>query len=132
MLYIRFLLYSGNLKSAVRSNPGYAPLAVHIIFYFVKKNIVKSWNYLNFRGVVEVLLSSGLEVNVRTSGGTALHEAALCGKVEVVRTLLDHGADLSLRDSHNNTVYELLQQFPPHVVHDITSLIKSKLIIVFF
>ncbi|XP_073999351.1 ankyrin repeat and SAM domain-containing protein 1A-like isoform X3 [Rhodnius prolixus] len=76
------------------------------------------------KGVVEVLLSSGLEVNVRTSGGTALHEAALCGKVEVVRTLLDHGADLSLRDSHNNTVYELLQQFPPHVVHDITSLIK--------
>lgn len=78
------------------------------------------------RGVVEVLLASGLEVNVRTCSGTALHEAALCGKTEVVKTLLDNGADLSIKDSHNNTVSDLLQQFPSHVVHDITSLIKSE------
>ncbi|XP_024083009.1 ankyrin repeat and SAM domain-containing protein 1A-like isoform X3 [Cimex lectularius] len=76
------------------------------------------------KGVVEVLLNSGLAVNVRTASGTALHEAALCGKLEVVRTLLDHGADLSLRDARSNTVYDLLQQFPPHVVQDITTLIK--------
>lgn len=76
------------------------------------------------KGVVEVLLASGLEVNVRTCSGTALHEAALCGKTEVVKTLLDNGADLSIKDAHNNTVSDLLQQFPSHVVHDITSLIK--------
>ncbi|BES90064.1 Ankyrin repeat and sterile alpha motif domain containing [Nesidiocoris tenuis] len=76
------------------------------------------------KGVVEILLSSGLDVNVRTTSGTALHEAALCGKLEVVRTLLDNGADLSIRDASNNTVYDLLKQFPPHVVQDITTLIR--------
>uniref|UniRef100_A0A0A9XHU4 Ankyrin repeat and sterile alpha motif domain-containing protein 1B n=1 Tax=Lygus hesperus TaxID=30085 RepID=A0A0A9XHU4_LYGHE len=76
------------------------------------------------KGVVEILLSSGLDVNVRTTSGTALHEAALCGKLEVVRTLLDNGADLSIRDVSNNTVYDLLKQFPPHVVQDITTLIR--------
>ena len=31
--------------------------------------------------VVEELLRVGLDINVRTARGTALHEAALCGKV---------------------------------------------------
>lgn len=74
-----------------------------------------------------VLLAAGLDVNVRTAGGTALHEAALCGKVEVVRTLLDGGVDLGIRDSQHNTVMDLLGQFPAHVTHDITAIIKSKL-----
>ena len=79
------------------------------------------------RAVVAVLLAAGLDVNVRTAGGTALHEAALCGKVEVVRTLLDGGVDLGIRDSQHNTVMDLLGQFPAHVTHDITAIIKSKL-----
>lgn len=66
-----------------------------------------------------------MNVNVRTSSGTALHEAALCGKTEVVRTLLENGTDLNIRDAQNNTVIEVLKQFPCHVVHDIYSLIKS-------
>lgn len=74
--------------------------------------------------VVAVLLAAGLDVNVRTAGGTALHEAALCGKVEVVRTLLDGGVDLGIRDSQHNTVMDLLGQFPAHVTHDITAIIK--------
>lgn len=78
------------------------------------------------RAVVAVLLAAGLDVNVRTAGGTALHEAALCGKVEVVRTLLDGGVDLGIRDSQHNTVMDLLGQFPAHVTHDITAIIKSK------
>jgi ankyrin repeat protein len=79
--------------------------------------------------VVAVLLAAGLDVNVRTAGGTALHEAALCGKVEVVRTLLDGGVDLGIRDSQHNTVMDLLGQFPAHVTHDITAIIKSKSLI---
>nr|CAD7569808.1 unnamed protein product [Timema californicum] len=75
--------------------------------------------------VVEVLLSAGLDVNVRTGGGTALHEAALCGKVEVVRTLLDAGVDLGARDAQRNTVMDLLGQFPKHVTQDITDIIKN-------
>ncbi|XP_063913251.1 ankyrin repeat and SAM domain-containing protein 1A isoform X2 [Zophobas morio] len=63
------------------------------------------------KAVVEVLLRAGFNVNMRTKSGTALHEAALCGKVEVVRTLLEHGVNTAIRDSHNYTVMDLLSQF---------------------
>ncbi|XP_076748880.1 ankyrin repeat and SAM domain-containing protein 1A isoform X4 [Xylocopa sonorina] len=76
------------------------------------------------RAVVEVLLAAGVDVNTRTSAGTAMHEAALCGKMEVVRALLDRGVDLGIRDSRQNTVLDLLGQFPPHVTQDITAVIK--------
>ncbi|XP_024944118.1 uncharacterized protein LOC107271110 isoform X2 [Cephus cinctus] len=76
------------------------------------------------RAVVEVLLAAGVDVNTRTSAGTAMHEAALCGKMEVVRALLDRGVDLGIRDSRHNTVLDLLGQFPPHVTQDITAVIK--------
>lgn len=74
---------------------------------------------------MEVLLAAGVDVNTRTSAGTAMHEAALCGKMEVVRALLDRGVDLGIRDSRQNTVLDLLGQFPPHVTQDITAVIKS-------
>lgn len=75
---------------------------------------------------MEILLRAGLDVNIRSPAGTALHEAALCGKLEVVRTLLEHGADLSIRDTHNHTVKDLLSQFPAQATHDIMGLLKSK------
>lgn len=77
------------------------------------------------------MLAAGFDVNIRTAAGTALTEAAICGKVEVVRTLLDHGADLSVRDAHGNTVMDLLAQFPAQATQEITSVIRSKIIIFF-
>ncbi|KAL0272854.1 UNVERIFIED_CONTAM: hypothetical protein PYX00_005679 [Menopon gallinae] len=74
--------------------------------------------------VVDVLLSAGMDVNIKTSGGTALHEAALCGKLDVVRTLLDAGVDLCVRDAKQNTVIDLLSQFPKHVTQDIFKTLK--------
>ncbi|XP_011645776.1 ankyrin repeat and SAM domain-containing protein 1A-like isoform X1 [Pogonomyrmex barbatus] len=76
------------------------------------------------RAVVEVLLAAGVDVNTRTSAGTAMHEAALCGKMEVVRALLDRGVDLGIRNSRQYTVLDLLGQFPAHVTQDITAVIK--------
>ena len=61
-----------------------------------------------------------------------MHEAALCGKMEVVRTLLDRGVDLGIRDSRQNTVLDLLGQFPPHVTQDITAVIKSIIVLSIF
>lgn len=101
------------------------------IWFFYKSrlwlNLEIKEKYLNvgFRAVVEVLLAAGVDVNTRTSAGTAMHEAALCGKMEVVRALLDRGVDLGIRDSRQNTVLDLLGQFPPHVTQDITAVIKS-------
>lgn len=86
---------------------------------------MRCWHNSCCRAVVEVLLAAGVDVNTRTSAGTAMHEAALCGKMEVVRALLDRGVDLGIRDSRQNTVLDLLGQFPPHVTQDITAVIKS-------
>uniref|UniRef100_A0A8D9B6D7 Ankyrin repeat and sterile alpha motif domain-containing protein 1B n=1 Tax=Cacopsylla melanoneura TaxID=428564 RepID=A0A8D9B6D7_9HEMI len=75
------------------------------------------------RSVVARLIQAGLDVNIRTASGTALHEAALCGKLEVVKTLLENGADLRITDSNHNTVLDLLKQFPPHAVQDISAIV---------
>ncbi|ENN82934.1 hypothetical protein YQE_00703, partial [Dendroctonus ponderosae] len=75
--------------------------------------------------VVEVLLRAGFNVNMRTKSGTALHEAALCGKAEVVRTLLEHGVNTNIRDSNNYTVMDLLSQFNnAQAAQEIISLLK--------
>jgi ankyrin repeat protein len=50
-------------------------------------------------------LKAGIEINRQTKTGTALHEAALYGKTEVVRLLLEVGVGLRayhhmLREGH--------------------------------
>lgn len=79
------------------------------------------------RAVVEVLLMAGFNVNIRTKSGTALHEAALGGKVEVARTLLERGVDVTIRDSNNFTVWDLLRQFHnAQAAQEIIGLLKRK------
>ena len=56
------------------------------------------------------LLRIGMDINICTSWGTALHEAALCGKIEVVRTLLEHGINTGLRDSADRTVLDIMAE----------------------
>jgi ankyrin repeat protein len=46
-----------------------------------------------------LLLESGVDVNARDEAGfTPLHDAALAGNTAAVRTLLDHGANVNIRD----------------------------------
>ena len=60
--------------------------------------------------MVDLILLAGFDINVRTARGTALHEASICGKVEVVRTLLDSGINLELRDQEDKTVLEVMNE----------------------
>lgn len=46
--------------------------------------------------------------SLQTESGSALHEAALFGKIEVVKLLLNYGIDTELEDLHRRTVMELL------------------------
>jgi len=54
--------------------------------------------FIFFREVVSLILKTGFDINVRTSRGTALHEAALCGKIDVVKILLEANINVELRD----------------------------------
>ena len=78
------------------------------------------------RAVVDVLLSAGFPVSQLTQTGTALHEASLCGKVDVVRRLLEAGVDVSLKDSLGYSALRIVQDLPTPVAQDIAILIQSK------
>lgn len=77
------------------------------------------------RDIVELLLAAGCNVNLLTPNGSALHEAALCGKEKVVKTLLKEGIELDLTDRDGRTVFDLLDEFPAHVVHRIRTVINN-------
>lgn len=77
------------------------------------------------KNIVEILLTAGVNVNLLTKNGTALHEAALCGKDGVVRTLLKHGADLKVCDDRGRTALDVLNEFPPHVTRSIVTVIEN-------
>lgn len=77
------------------------------------------------RDIVELLLAAGSNVNILTPNGSAMHEAALCGKEKVVKVLLREGIDLDLCDRDGRTVFDLLDEFPAHVVNRIRNVIKN-------
>ncbi|KAB0401480.1 hypothetical protein E2I00_009265, partial [Balaenoptera physalus] len=62
---------------------------------------------------VRLLLQAGIDINRQTKSGTALHEAALCGKTEVVRLLLDNGINAHVRNTYSQTALDIvLEQHP--------------------
>ncbi len=69
-------------------------------------------------------LSTGkFDVNVRTPRGTALHEAALCGKADVARTLLEAGIDAELRDQDGRTVLQAIEAIKTPASREIAEII---------
>lgn len=78
------------------------------------------------RAVVDALLAAGFPVNTLTQTGTALHEASLCGKVDVVRRLLEAGISVSLRNANGFSALRIVQDLPTPVAQEIASLIRSK------
>lgn len=60
--------------------------------------------------VVDLILAKGIDINVRTPRGSALHEAALSGKMDVVRCLLENQINLELRDKDDKTVLEVIDE----------------------
>lgn len=64
-----------------------------------------SWDGEN--AIVEILLASGAKVNATASddGGTALMNAVTRGHIEVIRTLLKAGADVSPKNTYGFNVF---------------------------
>ncbi|KAK5848913.1 hypothetical protein PBY51_008598 [Eleginops maclovinus] len=74
---------------------------------------------------VQTLLEAGMDVNCVTENGSALHEAALFGKMDVVRLLLDSDIDTSLTDCKGRTALEILRDHPAPKSQQITALIQE-------
>ncbi|GLD61159.1 caskin-1, partial [Lates japonicus] len=61
--------------------------------------------------IIRLLIQAGIDINRQTKAGTALHEAALCGKTEAVRLLLDSGINATVRNTYSQTALDIVYQF---------------------
>ncbi|XP_078716977.1 uncharacterized protein LOC144934737 isoform X4 [Lampetra fluviatilis] len=66
---------------------------------------------VNFQDTDGLLLNAGIDINRQTRSGTALHEASLYGKTEVVRLLIDAGVNVHIRNTYNQTALDIVNQF---------------------
>ena len=82
---------------------------------------------LCFREVVELILGRGFDINVRTARGTALHEAAVCGKKDVVKYLLESNVNLELRDRDDKTVLEVMDDLNTPMTREVIHLVLGKI-----
>jgi hypothetical protein len=63
---------------------------------------------------VNLLIEAGANVDAVTpKGESALHLAAFAGKPEIVRALVEGGADLSLKNGDGKTALEVVEAQPP-------------------
>ncbi|KAF8492973.1 hypothetical protein F5888DRAFT_857262 [Russula emetica] len=80
---------------------GWTPL--HIASCLVQPNI----------DVVQLLLERGVDVNARAKDdSTALHEASAYGTPEVVRLLLEHGANVEMKNNNGRTPHQTMSGTP--------------------
>ncbi|XP_052069071.1 caskin-2-like isoform X2 [Mytilus californianus] len=54
-----------------------------------------------------------MDINRLTQQGTCLHQAALCGKVDVAKLLLDCGVDVNRTNSHGETALDIVLKYTP-------------------
>ena len=65
-------------------------------------------------------------MNFVTDVGTALHCAALHGRVDCVEWLLERGVDGKLRDSHGRTALEALNEHCAETSADLTQVMQRR------
>ena len=71
-------------------------------------------------------MAKGFDINVKTARGSALHESALCGKIDVVKSLLDHGINVEIRDDQDKTVLEVMDELKTQRTREVIHIILGK------
>ena len=94
-----------------------------LIFFWLQHSASRNGH----RDVVDELLKADFPRSLLTPNGTALHEAALGGKVSIVRRLLDEGIDVSCLDSKEQSAVQILQDLQTPIAKDITAMICNKI-----
>ena len=106
------LLLAAGADPLLTSDDGTTPLmvAAGLGRYTNDKNLTRGELKPSAEKAVRLLLAAGSGVNARNEADfTALHGAALRGSHEVIRILVDHGADLNARDFRGRTPYRLAE-----------------------
>ncbi|XP_047998440.1 uncharacterized protein LOC125235863 [Leguminivora glycinivorella] len=75
--------------------------------------------------VVAYLIDAGMDPNVRTENGTALHEGIRYLQASVVKVLLSKGADLKAKDRQGNSVHALLAKYPEDATKKVKKYIRE-------
>ena len=86
------------------------------------------------KGVVELLISKGVDVNAKTNnnyyggGETPLHKAAFRGNKEVVELLISKGADVNAKDASSRTLLQFTERISdPKVRQEIIALLQGQM-----
>lgn len=72
------------------------------------------------------LIDAGIDPNIRTDNGTALHEGVRYLSASVVRVLLNKGADLKAVDRQGHSVQSLLATYPEEATRRVRRVIRGK------
>jgi ankyrin repeat protein len=63
-----------------------------------------------------LLIAHGADPNSRTvNGSTALHQASKFGRIEIVRLLIEHGANVEVKNDEGETPLDILVLSGEHV-----------------
>lgn len=99
-----------------------------VISLFIKKGGIVNWNsestenydftkfplihaaQIDDKDVLELLLSNGADVNIKTNEGiTALHQACWFGNQQSIKILLQRGADVTIQDKYGKTPFATIE-----------------------
>lgn len=78
-----------------------------LFFHFFLRAVIKSYLEIFIIFRCRLLIQAGIDINRQSESGTALHQAALCGKTEVVRLLLDVSLTVCLMCLHKQLLLML-------------------------
>ncbi|GFT72807.1 ankyrin repeat domain-containing protein 29 [Nephila pilipes] len=109
---------NGSTPLFVACQNGHAPLVKKLVQWGADVNLARDDGcspllkaaHKGFTNIVEFLLSKGAYNGLQKNGEAPLHIAAYYGHMLVLKSLVQHGADVNLRDKHGVTAYAKAQE----------------------
>ena len=75
---------------------------------------------------IRLLIQYGYHVNTKGMNGTCLHEAALYSKLDVVKFLIEAGADVLATNGQGLTALDVVNQYTdPRAAHELKKVLQG-------